>query len=405
MTAFADVITPCILVVDDERQIHSSLRLRLGENYRLTCVSSPREALELVRQQRFDLCVVDIHMPEMDGLSFISAARERDAELGYVVLSGYDSDENLRRAIPLQVYDFISKPLTNRESFDHRLPDWIARTRQRRQEVMLAGDNHSFVRDLELARIERDVEFTASASAREALLQTASLLTTTHALLFNAQHILENLPRTDPRLGTALRSLQEARKHAESAATVAEGYFGSAYADRESSPAVIDTCLRHAIGISQRLAKTEAKRQQIDCLELGREAVVGGLTGIDFLLMLVPALIQALELTAPDSTLQIRCHELTRLGHVVEDAHYRGYLWVNRRNALVSKPGIVLSLRSNAPAFTDESAETWLRSRTSLSLRVSSQGILHGLQKAKGLLGLAVQPRSEKFEMLMCLPL
>lgn len=404
MTPPTDVITPCILVVDDEKQIHSSLRLRLGENYRLTCIASPRAALDHVRQQRFDLCIVDIHMPGMDGLSFISAARGLDPELGYVVLSGDDSDDNLRRAIPLQVYDFISKPLTDRESFDHRLPGWIARTRQRRQEMMLAENHLSFVRDLELARIERDVELTASASAREALLQTASLLTTTHALLFNAQHILENLPRTDPRLGTALRSLQEARKHAESAAAVAEGYFGSAYADRESSPALIDTCLRHAVGISERLAKAETRRQQIDCLELGRELALAGLTGIDFLLMLVPPLIQALELAADGTTLQLRCHELTRLDRVLQDAHYRSCLWVNRRNAQSSKPGVMLALRGPLPALTEEDAEAWLRGQAPTGLRVPCHGLLHGLQKSRGLLGIAVQPRAEKFELVLCLP-
>lgn len=404
MTPPADVITPCILVVDDEKQIHSSLRLRLGESYRLTCVFRPSEALELVSRQRFDLCIVDIHMPGMDGLSFIAAARERDAELGYVVLSGDDSDENLRRAIPLHVYDFVSKPLTDRETFDHRLPEWIDRTRRRRQEAMLAGKNQTFVRDLELARIERDVEFTASASAREALLQTAGLLTTTHALLFNAQHILENLPRTDPRIGTALRSLQEARKQAESAALVAEGYFGSAYADRESSPAVIDTCVQHAIGISQRLAHAEAKRLKIDSLALGREAAVTGLTGIEFLLMLVPSLIQALHLAAPGTTLKLRCQELSRLDRMTEEADFRAFLWVNRRNALASKPGILLSLRAQAPALTEETATAWLRGEPS-ELQVTSRGILHGVQKAKGLIGLAVSPSGQTFEMVVGLPL
>lgn len=396
-----ELLTPSILVVDDEKQIHSSLRLRLGRAYQLSCVSSPAAALDAIRRQQFDLCIVDVRMPEMDGLTFIEAAQAVDPALGYVVLSGYDSEENLRRAIPLQVFDFISKPLTDRESFEHRLPDWIARTRSRRHELVVTQNSGSLVSDLDVARIEKEVELTASASAREALLQTAGLLTTTQALLFNAQHVLESVPRTDPRLASVLRGLQEARKHAESAAAIAEGYFGSAYADRESSPAVIDPCLQHAVGIGLRLAKAEDRQQRIDCLPLGRDVTVVGLSGIDFLLMLVPTLTLALELSAAGTTVQVRCHELTRLDRVLEDAHFRSHLWVNRRNAMGSNPGFMLSIRASAPALTEETAESWLRGNTSPAMRLSSRGLLHGVQKAKGLLGVAVSPKTEQFELVL----
>lgn len=399
-----DLLTPNILVVDDEKQIHSSLRLRLGGRYQLVCTTGAQEALAAVRRQEFDLCLVDVHMPEMDGLAFIEAARSVDPVLGYVILSGHDSEENLRRAIPLQVLDFLAKPLPDKAGFEDRIPDWIARVRARRHELAVTRSSGTLVRDLELARLEREVELTASAAAREALLQTAGLLTTTHALLFNAQHLLEQLPRTDPRLGTALRSLQEARKQADAAAAVAEGYFGSAYADRESSPALIDSGLRHATGISLRLAQAEARRQHLDCLELGRELALAGLTGIDFLLMLVPVLMQALELAADGTTLQLRCHELTRLDRALDDPHYRSFLWVNRRNAQGSKPGVMLTLRGPVPALTEEAAEAWLRGHAPADLRVPCHGLLHGLQKSRGLLGIAVRPRTEKFELVLCLP-
>src|SRR5205823_1333760 len=124
----------------------------------------------------------------------------------------------------------------------------------------------------------RDVESTASESAREALLQTANLLTTIQALLLNANHALEPLHRTDPRLAAVSRSIQEARRNAETACAVAEGYFGSAYADRESSPAVIDTCLHHAVSISRRLAKAEERRQTIDLTPLGNDLTTASLT-------------------------------------------------------------------------------------------------------------------------------
>ena len=403
-TRTSDLMPPSILIVDDEKQIHSSLKLRLGGSYQLACYSSPREALALIGRQAFDLCVVDIRMPEMDGLTFIEEARALDPALGYVVLSGFDSDENLRRAIPLQVLDFISKPLPSQKEFESHIPDWVARIRQRRHELKLAMETETIVQDLELARIERDVESTASESAREALLQTANLLTTIQALLLSASHSLDPQRWADSRLAVVSRSLQEARRNAEKACAVAEGYFGSAYADRESSPAVIDACLRHAINISQRLAKAEERRQTIDLTPLGTDLTAAGLSGIDFLLMLVPTLMQTMALAPTGTTVQIRSDKLARLDDVIRNTRLRSFLWVNRRNATVSGPGILLSIRASCTALDEAVAGAWLRGNTAPTLHIPSRGLLHGIQKSKGILGIAVQSKTEKFEIVLALP-
>lgn len=404
MSASLDVIPPRILVVDDERQIHSSLRLRLGEHYRLHCIANPREALALVRQQHFDLCIVDIRMPEMDGLSFIEAAQDLDPTLGYVVLSGNDSEDNLRRAIPLQVYDFISKPLPDREGFEHRLPGWIAKTRQRRQESTLASGHQSVVRDLELIRIERDVESTASEAARDALWQTVGSLTTIQALLLNASHAAESLDRKDPKLAGLVRSLREARQQAEKTAAITEGYFASAYADRDSSPAIVDTCLRHGTDIALRRAKATERNQTVDVAPLGRDLALSGLTGLEFLLMLVPALMLGLERSTPGTTVQVRCAPIARLDGAVSELRWRSYLWINRRNAISSRPGIALFLQTSATAWDEATVSDWLHGNSTVFPTVPSRGLVQGIQKAKGLLGLSVRPEMERLELVLVLP-
>jgi len=399
-----DLLPPCVLVIDDEKQIHSSIRLRLGGQCQLVCLSSPREALALVRRQQFDLCIVDVHMSEMDGLEFIEQARGLDPALGYVIVSGFDSVENLRRAIPLQVFDFIAKPLPNKAGFELRVPDWINRTRQRRNELALAKKSETVNHDLELARIERDVESTASESAREALLQTASLLTTTQALLLSANHSIEALDRKDPKLNAVFRGLQEAQRSAEAASSITDAYFSSAYADRESSPALIDACLRHGIAIARRRARADERKQIVDLSPVGRDLTIAGLTGIDFLLLFVPALIQALELAPPNTTVQVRCDEYTRLGDIVGDIRWREFLWINRRNALSSNPGVTVAIRASAPALEEADVSQWLRGTSSTVLLTPSRGISLGIQKAKGVLGTAVRPHGEKFEMVLGLP-
>jgi CheY-like chemotaxis protein len=401
--AATDVLTPSILVLDDERQIHSSLRLRLSDNYRVTCRFDAAEALELIRSQPFDLCITDVHMPNMDGLSFIEAARKLDPALGYVVLSGHDTEQNLRRTIPLQVFEFIPKPLPDRKGFEARLPGWIASTRQRRQELNLATGSQTMVRDLALAMLEKDVESTASESAREALLQTAGKLTTIQALLLNLRHSLASLDRKDPKALPMIRCLQEAQQVAGEAAAISDGYFASAYADRESSAAVLDPCISHAVAIALRRSNAEQNAQTVDFVPLGRELALAGITGIDFLLMFVPALMQAISMSAKGSTILVRSLELSRLDEAIHDSRWREMLWVNRRNANSSCPGVAIAIRSRATPLSEPQASAWFHGKVTESLHISSQGILHGVIKAKGLIGLAIRPEAERHEMVIVL--
>ena len=141
-------------MVDDERQIHASLRLRLGGTHELEFAFDAAGGLERLRQTRFDLCLADLHMPRMDGFAFIEAAQQVDPALGFVVLSAFDSAENLRRTIPLQVYDFISKPLPGKADFEGRIQEWVERTRQRRVDQDLARQAEVVVGEREAALAE-----------------------------------------------------------------------------------------------------------------------------------------------------------------------------------------------------------------------------------------------------------
>src|SRR5688572_32948353 len=62
----SDTIIPSVLLLDDEHQIHSAVKLRLGDGYRLLSVFSPKEALALIAHEQVDLCIVDVQMAEME---------------------------------------------------------------------------------------------------------------------------------------------------------------------------------------------------------------------------------------------------------------------------------------------------------------------------------------------------
>lgn len=400
----ADLYIPSILLLDDENQIHSSVRLRLGDNYRLVDAFDPKEALAIITREALDLCIVDVQMPGMDGLTFIETARKIDPALSYVIFSGFDTDENLRRAIPLQVLEFLSKPLPDRSRFERMLPVWIEHTRARRKELAFTENSSALVRDLELARIEREVEATASESARDALFQTAGMLTTAQALLLNVAHILEPAIKSDPKFSQSLRSLREARNQVDAASSITDEYFNSAYANRDSSAAIVDPCCRHAITIAQRLVHGGLDQQSVDHRTLGREVAIAGLTGMDFLLLLVPVIVQALRLATPGTTSRVQCDSLARLDEAPRGMRGQDFMWINRRNALLSSPGILLSVLSNADALRESEATNWLSGNTNSRLNVSIRGLISGIQKGKGLAGVAIRPNCQRLEILVALP-
>lgn len=404
MTVTIDqLVTPRILVVDDERQIHASLRLRLNAAYELVSCSDPRTALARVKQESFDLCIVDLHMPGMTGLEFVEEARQIDAGLGFVFLSGHATEENLRRAIPLQVYDFIFKPLPDRAGFEQRLPGWITRTKERRREIALVEDSRSLVRKLDAAQIERDIEFTASESARDALMQSANLLTTIHALLASACYAIEGRSQ-DASIRPIARGLQEARKAAEAATAVTEGFFNSAYANRDTSLAVLGTGLSHSLGICLRWTQAEKDRKNVDLLVRETNAVLCNLSGIELLLLLIPALGAAVEMAPPGTTITVSSEGLDRLDAASRVLRARDFVWVNRRNAVHAQAGILLSIRSSGSALNQAQLKSWLEGGESARIKMPARGLVHGLTKCKGMMGLSVTPIHDRFELVLALP-
>jgi len=398
------LVTPRILVVDDERQIHASLRLRLAKHYELVCCFDPGAALRTLEQGRFDLCFVDIHMPQMNGLDFIEAAQRVDPALGCVVLSAFDSCENLRRTIPLQVFDFVGKPLPERDGFEARIPEWIDRTRTQRRDQALARQAGIINQDLDVARMEREVELVASETARDALLQTANLLTTIHVHLVSAAAMAAVRAKSDPSATQLWRNLEEARKTAEAAATVAAGFFDSAYASRESAPALIDSGVRDATGIAVRISHAELANKVVDFVPFDGRMALHGLSGIDFLLMMVPAIGAALTLADAKTTVSVRGQHLSRLDAALRDPLLRSHLWVNRKHALISRPSVLITVTATAAALSRPQADAWFEGGGGPLATVSSRGLLAGLEKCRGLLALALSPHAKQFSLVLVLP-
>jgi two-component system nitrogen regulation response regulator NtrX len=104
-----------ILVVDDEAEIRNSLEEILNEEgYGVATAASASEALTMVRDALFDVVLLDIWLPDRDGLDVLDDIRQMPSEARpeVVIISGHGTIEAAVRATKLGAYDFLEKPLS-----------------------------------------------------------------------------------------------------------------------------------------------------------------------------------------------------------------------------------------------------------------------------------------------------
>lgn len=105
-----------ILVVDDERGIRRTLTqmfTRMG--YQATGVASGAEALEQMRRERFDLVILDLKMPEMDGTEVLKAARPFAPDTVFILLTAYGTLDSAIVAVRHGAFDYLLKPSSVQE--------------------------------------------------------------------------------------------------------------------------------------------------------------------------------------------------------------------------------------------------------------------------------------------------
>ncbi|GAB4447323.1 MAG: response regulator [Chloroflexi bacterium OHK40] len=109
---------PHILIVDDEHDIASLLALQfLSEGYQTSTVYSGSEALRIVREHPFDLILLDVLLPDIDGFAVLGGLRaQREAQLTPIILvSAIDSAAEKVRGLQLGADDYITKPFSAAE--------------------------------------------------------------------------------------------------------------------------------------------------------------------------------------------------------------------------------------------------------------------------------------------------
>ncbi|WP_282935997.1 response regulator [Paenibacillus sp. RC67] len=128
-----------ILIVDDEKIEREGIKL-LIRKYKLPFLTAEAEnglkALQYMQNNPIDLLLTDIKMPFMDGMQLASEARRLDPSLQILLLSAYGEFEYAKRAMQLQVANYILKPVEI-EEFLHVMEEEVQRCEERRRQQLL----------------------------------------------------------------------------------------------------------------------------------------------------------------------------------------------------------------------------------------------------------------------------
>ena len=120
-----------ILVADDEEGIRESLNLILGDDYTLTFAIDGQDALRKLGDAVFDLAVLDIKMPKLDGLEVMKRLKSEQILVPVIVLTAYQSVELAREAVNLGALDYLPKPF-EREQVLHSISSALSEINKRR---------------------------------------------------------------------------------------------------------------------------------------------------------------------------------------------------------------------------------------------------------------------------------
>lgn len=166
---------PTILVVDDEASIRRTLREILEyEDYDVEEAEDGKQAMEKLRAAAYDLALVDVKMPELDGMEVLKKAADASPETPIVMISGHGTVETAVEATKLGAFDFIEKPpdlnrllLTVRNALDRG--ELEVQNRRMRQTITekYEGDLTPIVGESEaISEIKQTIERVAPTEAR-----------------------------------------------------------------------------------------------------------------------------------------------------------------------------------------------------------------------------------------------
>ena len=146
---------PSILIVDDEETVRATFADVLAEEgHEVVTASSFSEARSLLREQRFDVALTDLMLPQESGLSLLRFSSEQDPEMSVVMVTGHPDLSTAVEALKEGAYDYIGNPVT-RQALLAVVERACERKALLREKRWLEAENADYQRSLEFKVRER----------------------------------------------------------------------------------------------------------------------------------------------------------------------------------------------------------------------------------------------------------
>jgi DNA-binding NtrC family response regulator len=101
-----------ILVIDDDEVVRRSLRRTLADEYQhIELAWNGETGLRAMNQQPYDVVLLDLRMPGMDGVAVLEQIKQHWPETEVIIITGYPAVETAKQAIRLGAYDYLAKPV------------------------------------------------------------------------------------------------------------------------------------------------------------------------------------------------------------------------------------------------------------------------------------------------------
>lgn len=105
-----------ILIIDDEPVICKGCRLALsGENHMIETCMTGQEGIDLLQKGDYDLILLDLRLPDMDGMEILKAIHQVKQDCLVIIMTGYSTVQNAVEAMKSGAFDYLSKPFTDEE--------------------------------------------------------------------------------------------------------------------------------------------------------------------------------------------------------------------------------------------------------------------------------------------------
>ena len=132
-----------ILLVEDEENLHDALKLNLElEGYEITSAYNGNEALKAIKDEYFDLIIMDVMLPEMDGVSVTETIRIQNNEVPILILSAKNSSADRVLGLKKGADDYMVKPF-NLEELLLRVDKLISKNKKLNEKETI-GDIYEF---------------------------------------------------------------------------------------------------------------------------------------------------------------------------------------------------------------------------------------------------------------------